>query len=158
VDNAISDLTCVATTRRGFRCHRDTVDEAPFPLCMKHMAEVFQFVNERLAQETPVAAALRVMQQYDGHGPGHEVPPPLRKTPVVYYLRVGDHIKIGFSVDFLQRMRQYPPNAQLLAFEYGDRTLERSRHRQFWHALRFGQEWFAPSVDLLTHIERLAKV
>src|SRR5690554_2780796 len=40
----------------------------------------------------------------------------------VYYIRVGDTIKIGFSQDVSQRMRTYPPNAELLAAHPG--TLE----------------------------------
>jgi hypothetical protein len=151
----MEDDTCVATTRRGWSCKREPLPDAPFPLCIKHAAEVLEFVNRYVAQDQSVASALRTMEAFAGHGPESNVLMPSTKGPWVYYLRVGDHIKIGYTVNLPSRLRQYPPNTRLLAYEPGDRTLERRRHRQFWHALRFGMEWFAPTVDLLVHIEQL---
>lgn len=73
----------------------------------------------------------------------------------VYYLRVGERIKVGYSADVKRRMRQYPPTSQLLAVEPGDLALERSRHQQFAGSRADGREWFHPTVDLLEHVEQL---
>jgi hypothetical protein len=67
----------------------------------------------------------------------------------VYYLRVGERLKIGYSVDVKRRMRAYPPGSDLLAVEPGDRALETQRHRQFAGSRTDGREWFRPTPDIL---------
>ena len=71
----------------------------------------------------------------------------------IYYLRVGDLIKIGFTVDFGQRMRSYPPNAVLLARHPGTRETERQMHHKFLHRLAKGREWFTPCEEIDRHVE-----
>lgn len=60
----------------------------------------------------------------------------------VYYLQVGDRIKVGHATLLHRRLREYPPNAVLLAAEPGDRSLERQRHRELSPWLADGREWF----------------
>lgn len=73
----------------------------------------------------------------------------------VYYLRVGERIKVGYSVDVKRRMRAYPPGSQLLAVEPGDRELETQRHRQFAGSRTDGREWFRPTPDILALAEEI---
>lgn len=75
------------------------------------------------------------------------------KPGFVYYIQIGDRLKIGFSVDVRKRMRAYPPESRLLAVEPGSVELERERHRQFKGSLTHGREWFSPTADLLEHID-----
>ena len=74
---------------------------------------------------------------------------------VVYYIRIDDHVKIGYSIHLRERareMRVIDPTA-LLAVEPGGREVERERHRQF-AAERIGRlEHFNPSRRLLAHID-----
>lgn len=77
------------------------------------------------------------------------------KPGFVYYLEVGERIKVGFSTDVKRRMRQYPPGSKLLAIEPGDYELEKSRHRQFEGSRTEGREWFRPTADLLEHAKAL---
>lgn len=74
----------------------------------------------------------------------------------VYYLLVGERVKIGFSGTLHQRLRTYPPGSKLLAVEPGTKQLERQRHRQFGEYLVAGREWFEPSDELLAHTRDLA--
>lgn len=76
----------------------------------------------------------------------------------VYYLHVGDRIKVGYSVDVKRRMRAYPPGSQLLAVEPGDRDLERQRHHQFAGSRTDGREWFRPTPDLLELVAEIVAV
>jgi hypothetical protein len=76
----------------------------------------------------------------------------------VYYLRVGERIKVGYSVDVKRRMRQYPPGCTLLAVEPGDRDLERKRHQQFRGSLLDGREWFRPTPDLMELVDEVVSV
>lgn len=73
----------------------------------------------------------------------------------VYYIRVDERIKIGYSADVRERMRAYPPHSDLLAVHPGTRTLEREMHAMFKGALAAGREWFHPVPDLLAHIEQV---
>lgn len=73
----------------------------------------------------------------------------------VYYLLTGDTIKIGWTSDLGQRMRQYPPNSTLLATEDGPRSLEKSRHGLFNEYLVQGREWFSQGEHLTAWIEQL---
>lgn len=74
---------------------------------------------------------------------------------IIYYLRVGSLIKVGYTTCYAQRVRSYPPDSVLLANESGDRALERKRHLQFRHSLARGREWFYPTADLIEHINSL---
>jgi hypothetical protein len=76
----------------------------------------------------------------------------------VYYLQVGERLKIGYSVDVKRRMRAYPPGSRLLAVEPGDRDLETRRHRQFAGSLTDGREWFSPTLDILELVQELVDV
>lgn len=78
--------------------------------------------------------------------------------PVVYYVRLGPHIKIGHTADLRRRLvafRNAVAEATVLATEPGAVTTEHRRHRQFAH-LRVRNELFEPGPDLLAWIEELA--
>jgi hypothetical protein len=68
----------------------------------------------------------------------------------VYYVRIGDVIKIGTTGAFKQRMNTLMPD-EILAVEPGGLQLERLRHREFAH-LRVRGERFSPGDDLMAHI------
>jgi hypothetical protein len=70
----------------------------------------------------------------------------------VYYVRVGDLIKIGVTRNLKLRLNSYPPGSKLLAVEPGGEAKEAERHRQFRHLLAARNEWFRPGADLMLHI------
>ncbi|MGV3714237.1 GIY-YIG nuclease family protein [Pseudolysinimonas sp.] len=80
---------------------------------------------------------------------------PLPRIDVVYYLRLGERVKIGTT--FTPRHRfAVLPHDEVLAFERGDRRVERERHAEF-AADRLGtSEWFAFSPGIRTHVASLA--
>lgn len=75
----------------------------------------------------------------------------------VYYIRMGDLVKIGYAQNVWDRTRAYPPTAKFLAAHPGTMTLERTMHHRFAHLLAEGREWFKPGNDLLEHIEDVLK-
>lgn len=75
---------------------------------------------------------------------------------VVYYMRFGDRVKIGYSANLARRLTAIP-NDELLATEAGTRTVEAARHRQF-RELRLTGEWFQHAEPLVSHIEGLQQV
>jgi hypothetical protein len=73
--------------------------------------------------------------------------------PVVYYMRIGDRIKIGYSSSLRKRLESINPE-ELLAVEAGGMRREAERHAQFGH-LRTHGEWFRYEGALVEHIESL---
>lgn len=84
-----------------------------------------------------------------------------RITPVdgavVYYVRHGDHVKIGRTTDLQSRLRSlYLDPDALLATEPGGQQLETQRHAQFADERVYAnRELFNPSRRLLAHISAL---
>ncbi|WP_157253189.1 hypothetical protein [Nonomuraea typhae] len=74
---------------------------------------------------------------------------------VVYYVRIGDAIKIGVTTNMKARMPQVMPD-EVLATEPGDINLERQRQAQFAH-LKLRGERFLPGDDLIRHIAEIKR-
>jgi uncharacterized DUF497 family protein len=78
-----------------------------------------------------------------------------RGTVVVYYIRIGDYIKIGTTADLAQRMSVLQPD-EILATEPGYLEIEKKRHEQFRHLrIRPRSERHRIAPDLLDHIEMI---
>ena len=80
---------------------------------------------------------------------------PLPRVDVVYYLRLDERVKIGTTGNPRQRFAALR-HEELLAFELGDRTVERRRHGEFADDRLGTSEWFALTPRLRAHIETLA--
>jgi len=82
--------------------------------------------------------------------------PPLDRGAVVYYVRMHEHIKIGFSTDPKSRFQTFAIHSDaILALEPGGRDVEAQRHRQFASLRVRHTELFAIDVALLAHIEQV---
>ena len=71
----------------------------------------------------------------------------------IYYIHVGDVIKIGFSTDVKRRLRSYPPGTPLLAMHPGTKQLETELHRQFASSRAAAREWFLDTPEMREHIK-----
>lgn len=80
-----------------------------------------------------------------------------QRAGYVYYVEVGDRIKIGFTENVANRMRAYPPTSTLLAAHPGTPAMEKEMHSKFRVHLAEGREWFKHSPELTAHIEAVAK-
>lgn len=72
---------------------------------------------------------------------------------VVYYMRIGNRIKIGTTTNLRDRLATINPE-ELLALEVGGSRAEHERHREFADLWTHG-EWFRYEGRLVAHIERL---
>lgn len=134
-------------------CEADRYEDAAAPpLCGTHLARCAAYVS----------AAMKSLSEPYIEGRSTE-PQPVgnddRGTDVVYYVRMGDHVKIGTTRNLAQRLAQlyvdHDPTA-LLGSESGGRKLERQRHAEFADERAFAnRELFNPSRRLLAHIESL---
>lgn len=73
----------------------------------------------------------------------------------IYYLHVGDRIKIGYTTDVKRRLRQYPPDSPLLALHPGTKQTEHDMHSKFAGSRAAGREWFLDTPELRDHIKQV---
>ena len=150
---------------------RDCIHDGGFqntPMCEEHAWQVWATLSAVKDYDDERQAAREDLEQYEAHMAAEE-----RKKQEaleatwktgrwiepgwVYYLLVGDRIKIGFTKDIHQRLKQYPPNSELLAAHPGTPKVEREMHHKFLHLLANGREWFTVSDEIMQHIEKVCE-
>lgn len=78
------------------------------------------------------------------------------RSPVVYYIRFGDRVKIGTTTDLQTRLTAIPYD-EVLATEPGSYDLEKRRHVQLRASRIYAnREWFWLSDEVREHIAGLA--
>jgi hypothetical protein len=117
-----------------------TADLPHSPLCEKHSLAVWQHVDEQRKRSDPDADQAKKDLRAGAVGE-------------IYYLRLGEHIKIGYAGKMWQRMAAYPPTAVLLAHHPGTRQDEAALHRRFAGFRQAGREWYEPNATILAHID-----
>ena len=70
--------------------------------------------------------------------------------PIVYYMRLGEFVKIGTTIQIRTRFDAIHPQG-VMVVEWGDRELERKRHNQF-AAIHSHGEWFHLQPQLVEHV------
>jgi hypothetical protein len=95
------------------------------PICEFHAEEAYLAVDRDVRLSSPKKPA------HLQHG-------------TVYYLRVGDRVKIGWSKNLRQRLASYPPGTKVLATEQGTRADEAAMHQRCTPWRVAGREWYAP--------------
>ena len=136
------------------QCERPRSDRIREPLCAHHARRVYLQVKELMegAGWREMSQAARPPQQ-GGRKPAHYT----SQVGQVYFARCGDLIKIGFSTNLKQRLRDIGADELLLSFE-GTREKEKNMHAAFGPSWSHG-EYFHPTPALLDYIAgKTAKV
>lgn len=147
---------------------------APVPLCTSHLLEAYDWVSRdvgvtdvlpspclacgsRLGVRYPSGWLCAICEWRVGEIP--DADEPVLRVDVVYYLRYKDRVKIGTSGNPRSRIAALPhdatPHDGVLAFERGDRLVERRRHAQFASHRIPRTEWFEQNDELDRHIDEL---
>lgn len=148
---------CTIQGDGGRFCDGNRAPDMPFAICASHALRLYRRMREMLEEvqgkhhEHPDLYDAMVQQVVDQNHARDNAP--LHR---VYYVRVGNLIKIGTTGNLRQRLNAYPPGSELLASEPGGTDLEARRHRQFRHLLAARNEWFRPGGDLMDHIAALS--
>lgn len=126
-----------------------STDEAP-PTAEATRLMLLDLMRRQQAGEEITADHLRPVRQ------GMREHRPLSKPlpvadPVVYYFRVGNRIKIGYTGNLEGRVKNLMPE-EVLGWEPGPPSLEKKRHRQF-ASHRTAREWFEDCPAIRRHIE-----
>lgn len=127
----------------GF-CPNEASQRYQLPLCQEHILAIWLTVEEdmRNAGWTPDQMRAAAKRNHGTVADGQ-----------VYYLKIDDYIKIGYTKNLKRRMLQYPPNAELLAHNPGTEADERRIHEKFSAYLTSGREWFRDVPEIRRHIE-----
>lgn len=146
---------CTAQKPDGEFCDRKSLPDAPFPVCLRHATLLLRYLNKCApdAVDDRIILAARLMEQ--DHGREAERDKLRPKQGVVYYLLIGDLVKIGYTENLPRRMSAYPPGSELLATEPGSPELEVERHKQFSQYRKHRVEWYEAAPELLAHIQRV---
>lgn len=94
------------------------------PLCIVHFAQAWAaYENHTEWQDEEMAKRPNMHYRTRKRKP---------TSSVVYYVQMNEHVKIGTSTSFIQRMHAlYVQPSEVLAIEPGGRRDEASRHQQF---------------------------
>lgn len=153
--------TCVVAIEGEDLCGQDALPGAPWPACTRHALDMYRHVASLMTDRTiNVPSLVRTLVEFDANGgkrAGQARPDVMNGWPsVVYYLQLGELIKIGRTTRLIPRIRQYPPTARLLAVEPGADAVEQRRKEQFVHLLAARNEWFRLGPELMAHVGQLA--
>lgn len=136
-------------------CQASCVDE--IELCWYH----FRLAGETFIEKRSIfgAAALTERRKVREQEAADRVPQMSREDwwktrSVVYYVRINDHVKVGYTVNLRERVNSLRVDrSALLAVEPGWRETEHDRHEQFAAERQGRREDFNPSRRLLGHID-----
>lgn len=126
------------------------VEGCPVDVCEKHALVLVAFMKER------GGAVMRRMDAIYEEPPvskGVERRPPIYvggRASVVYYMKFGQHVKIGFSTNLPSRARDLKPEA-VIAVEPGARGEETTQHLRFLDKRVHG-EFFQLDHELIQYI------
>jgi hypothetical protein len=138
---------------------RKPTDRRGDPFCIKlGRTRLFRDNDVERLKQTIAAEQVIISQRVkDAHALMPTLPS-YAAGAVVYFVRGGDFIKIGFSKRWQGRMSGLqtgsPVKLELLHVEPGDVAKERALHRHFHH-LHSHREWFRAGSELLAYIEML---
>lgn len=147
------------------KCYNQVWVSRGLPICGEHARAVaFTLTGPPPIQgdevrrlRTVIATQQRRIDELTNPAPVAQEPAPKPTHGTIYYLQVGNHIKIGWTLDMSRRMRKYPPNSTLLAQHPGTVKDEHKMHRRFATDRTHGREWYVPSVSLTHHIAQVIR-
>lgn len=133
------------------------------PLCWPHMAVAFQMTVEGFANEAQFIDALadvndRLAARQAIETEAKQAAFMARTSGDIYFVRVGDLVKVGWTRDLWQRLKSYGASAELLVSYPGTRNDETNLHRQLTPARAKGREWYEDGAIIAKFLdEALAK-
>lgn len=137
-------------------CRTECVDE--IELCLYHFSIIGQtYIEKRSIFGAAALAASKARREAERAERNADMPSKddwSRERSVVYYVRLGDYVKIGYTIHLPERIGQFRQGRDvLLAVEPGWRETEAERHKQFAAERVSRREDFNPSRRLLAHID-----
>jgi len=150
---------CCIPIYTGAPCGQPSHPVAPFAICGRHARQVWERFNQFAdsVRSNEISQLAVMLNEHDAVRRRSTRELAESQTGLVYYVQIGDNLKIGYTKNLPQRLAAYPPTRRLLATERGGWDRESQRLREFRHLLDAGNEWFHPGPDLIEHINELRR-
>lgn len=116
----------------------------PLKMCVSHRAIV---VNACVDDHWVINAVAEM----------RDIRPEKRTMPTegfVYFLLSDGAVKIGWTSELDQRLKQYSPGARILAVKPGTKADESALHKKFAHIKTHRKEWFSYSPQVMEEVQR----
>lgn len=155
---ALRMTACTIQLEDGSFCDKPMHPDAPFPICPSHARAAYQFGISMVGKVSRDDGTLNWRLVSGELAPARQHGPRRRAArPGVYFLKLGDLIKIGASDNVPQRLKNYPPGRVVLHVHHTDDPwlMEARILKKFRSARRSGYEWFEPTPEILEFIESL---
>ena len=126
-------------------CEKPALEDVDVQLCERHLAKAW--------------AAYQLMHGTPEAPPEPDPEPDLDSDTApgaVYFIRVRDELKIGWTSNVPNRMRTLNPDA-LFHIEQGTRQDERRYHQMFSEHLVHGREWFACNDETTALVDNIRR-
>lgn len=146
---------------RPYRCHmygcrkptmRATLDCV---LCIEHAHTAWSYYQRNTQPALMREAVAELKSEMKAEARQAKTARAAAGEGTIYYLRLHDTIKIGWTADLERRLKDYPPYAEVLAEHPGTRAEETDLHKTFTPSRTHGREWYQPTPELVAHIERV---
>lgn len=124
-------------------CETEIPDPKSFPLCERHLAKAWAAYEIANGRPEPESGPDELLDVYDDTTPG-----------AIYFVRVGDLLKIGWTSRLAERLHRIKADA-VLHVEQGTRLDERRHHEHFTDHLARGREWFHLNTETKQMLDEL---
>jgi len=124
-------------------CDKPETNHLRLPVCETHILKTYRLASMMIRDALPDLKPKEIIRNAVNAG----------SLGVVYFLRLGSLVKIGFTTNLESRMKVVP-HEELLATMPGTMKDERRLHRQFADLRQTG-EWFRHEGDLPRFIQEL---
>lgn len=143
--------SCTVQLGNGGFCDARSTNDAPFPICERHLIQIIKFAMRGPSSSTTVRDADGVQRSRTQRARRDQ-------ASVVYYLDMGNSkIKIGRSSQLANRLETFYRDVNdVLAVEIGGAKTEAFRHKQFADDRIGKTENFHASDRLKAHVHQLA--
>jgi hypothetical protein len=152
---------CTVEVASSNFCDAPAWPDAPFPICRKHAIQLYMemrgihhdaMINASGFFPSPDSNVGHVSRDIEREKMLQAAE--RRTRSVVYYVRIGPVVKIGYTSNLIARMAALRVSrSDVLATEPGGRELEARRHGQFGRLRKGKREDFEPTFELIQHID-----
>lgn len=134
---------CTIVKPGGGECNAPASDGTGLSICYRHLVMSALALSD---MRTPEADRVFSVDSVRARQPDRG-----KRDTVVYYFRLNDEVKIGFTKDLPTRAANIRHD-EILAVEPGGLRVERLRHQQFAESRTVG-EWFRATPEILNHAQ-----
>lgn len=140
--------------------HRDP--DLELPMCHRHLGVAFKTavhtvgnVPEFIEAVVDINAAVAAREKSEDQAAQRAFM--AREDGDIYFIRLGELVKVGWTRDLWSRVKSYGASAELLVSYAGTRQDETNLHRQLTPARAKGREWYEDGAIIAKFVDEALK-